>query len=329
MHRQSRRTLAAVSLLLGVTLPCALSGIALTTAMGATRPESQPSPKVMNGRIAFATEGARSQIYSVNPDGSDERQLTHVAAGVQVDMPDWSPNGGQIAYVSNASGSFDLMVMNADGSDQSVLAHSDGWDYQEPRWSPDGRRFAVMRCNQQFGFCDIDVLNADGTGRHIVVGGHLENFDPAWSPDGQELAFASNRAGLVSANWVLNLASSTLRRLTKPALDACFPSWSPRGTWILFMSDCDRSNPHVFVMRSDGSRAHRLSHEPPNKSSAVASYSPDGRRIVFISDILVGFGADLFTMNSNGTGQTAIVTDHRHIFFSDWGTNTTTDIGMR
>ena len=176
----------------------------------------------------------------------------------------------------------------------------------------------MARCNQTFGYCDIDVLNADGTGRHIVVGGHVDNADPYWSPDGTKLLFSSDRAGLVRAVWVKDLTGHTLRRLTKPALQGCLPVWSPLGDRILFMSDCEDGYLHVYVMRPDGSRARWISHEPPNKSTGFASYSPDGRRIVFASN------ADLYTMNANGTRQNAIVTDHRHVLFSDWGTNTST-----
>jgi Tol biopolymer transport system component len=310
--------LRLTALVIGAALPVSLGGTAVASTgwhVGSGEPLTIP-----NGRIVFATEGGRSQMYTVNPDGSDQRQLTHETNGVQVDQPDWSPDGRQISYVSNASGSFDLMVMNADGTNQHVVAHSDGWDYQQARWSPDGTRFAVVRCNQAFGYCDIDVMNSDGTGRHIVVGSHVHNFDPSWSPDGSQLAFTSDRAGLLAAVWVVDLVDHRLHRLTRPAIEGCYPSWSPLGNRILFTSDCDRPNPHLYVMNPDGSRVRRISSEPPNKASGFGSYSPDGRHIVFISDVLVGFGADLFTMNGNGTGRTVIVTNHRHVFFSDWGT---------
>ncbi len=303
--------------------------VAFAPAAAPTAQASSPALLVANGRIAFATEGAQSQIYTVNPDGSDERQLTQASGGVQVDMPDWSPDGSRIAYVSNASGSFDLMVMNADGTGKHLLAHSDGWDYNQPRWSPDGSQFVVRRCNNSYGYCDLDTMRSDGTGRHILVGSHVDNGDPSWSPNGSQIAFYSNRAGLLSAVWVVNSSGGGLHRLTRPAIEGCFPSWSPLGNRILFTSDCDRPNVHTWVMNPDGTRARRISHEPTNKSAGFASYSPDGRQIVLISDIQVGFGADVFVMNANGLNMHPIVTNHRHVFFTDWGTSTSTDTATR
>jgi Tol biopolymer transport system component len=305
----------------------ALLAFAPTSAVGSVSHDA--APLGVNGRIAFATEGAQSQIYTVNPDGTDQRELTHASNGVQVDMPDWSPDGSRIAYVSNTSGNYDVMVMNADGTGQYVLAHSAGWDYQQPRWSPDGSRFAVVRCNNSYGYCDLDTMRSDGTGRRLLVGSHVDNSDPSWSPDGSKIAFFSNRAGLIGAVWIVNSSGGGLRRLTRPAIEACSPSWSPLGNRILFTSDCDRPNPHTWVMNPDGTRARRLSPEPPNKAAAFGSYSPDGRHIVLISDVQVGFGADVYTMNANGTNFAPIVTDHRHVFWTDWGTSPTTDAASR
>ena len=81
-----RRSICFAAMVLTFALP--LGSSAYGGAPPATR---QQQNAVANGRIAFATEGGHSQIYTVNPDGSDERQLTHVSGGVQVDMPDWSP----------------------------------------------------------------------------------------------------------------------------------------------------------------------------------------------------------------------------------------------
>jgi TolB protein len=310
-------------------LPLGVLATSLLAAFGtvavAVPSKAAPSSAVAEtGLIAFATEGPHSQIYTVNPDGTGEKQLTHVAPGVQVDQPEWSPYADQIVYWSDASGTPDIWVMNSDGTDQHVLAHADGWDYSQPRWSPDGSEIAVVRCNEPFGYCDIDVMNADGSEEHRLVGGHAHNFDPNWAPNGDALAFASDRAGYVSAIWVKDLTGlGGLTRLSSPALEACLPDWSPDGAHLLFMSNCDRRFLHVYVMNSDGSAVGRLD-QPPHQSSGFASYSPDGAQIVFASNRLPGPGADLFTMNADGTDAQPIVTTHPHLLFSDWGSASST-----
>lgn len=335
MRHHSHRGAAAAA----IVLTSGLLGVASTSTASAG---ADSAPLIVNGRIAFSTgfiqpdpdpEG-HSQVYTVNPDGTDVRQLTHVPEGSQAGDPDWSPNGRRIAYVSNVSGDFSVMVMYADGSGKHALVQTAGSDYFTPRWSPDGTQLAVVHCRYLIGYplgCDIDVLNADGTGRRILVGSHVVNKDPEWSPDGTQIAFDSNRAGLISAVWLVNSAGGGLQRLTRPVIEAFYPQWSPLGNRILFANNQGRPHTNTFVMNPDGSRARQLTGVPYPYSAFFATYAPDGRHISFISDHpLHGRGFELFTMNGNGTDVTPIVTDHHRVTYSDWGTFTSsTDAAQR
>ncbi len=319
-HRRGKLA-AAVALTSGLLAAVAVSPATAGAPSGAT---------VGHGRIAFSTGfiqpqpdlSAHSQVFTVNPDGTDQRQLTHVPDGSFAGDPDWSPDGSQLAYVSNEPGNFAVMVMNADGTGQHQIAYVVDSDFYTPRWSPDGTQLAVSRCRTLNGYllgCDILVMNADGTGRRRLVGSHVINQYPAWSPDGTQIAFTSDRAGWLSATWVVNSAGGGLRRLTRPNLEAFYPQWSPLGNRVLFGDNFDRPHTNTFVMNPGGARVRQLTSVPSPDSAFFATYSPDGRQIVLISDSLPGPGIDLFTMNANGTGLTPIVTNRPHVTYSDWG----------
>src|SRR6266545_4430086 len=148
--------------------------------------------EALKGRILFVSHHSGNfDIYRINADGSDLRQLTTSPA--TDDTPAWSPDGQQIAFSSGK----DIQIMNADGSGQFSLVHT-AEDHSYPSWSPDGQRIAFT--TGDIGNYNIDIINVDGSGlTHLTAAspfaGNARN--PVWSPDGQQLAFMSIRDG----NW--------------------------------------------------------------------------------------------------------------------------------
>jgi Tol biopolymer transport system component len=273
-----------------------------------------------NGRIAFSTDFSQpSQIYTSRPNGTDVRQLTHYVRGHGASNPDISPDGEQIVFTHHNQ----IWVMDADGSNPLQLTLDPDRVSQTPSWSPDGTSIVFSRCSFPFGAqrCSIDVMNADGSGVTKLIGGDWRSQSPEYSPDGQTIAFASNRGGYVSNIWVIGSDGSDLDRLTEPKLQAWAPDWSPDGSRILFTSDSDLPFPSVFVMSSGGTDLHELTHFTDDYSGGFARYSPDGRKIVLVSDLAHSDHCctDLYVMNANGSNLHAILTSQPAVFATDWG----------
>jgi TolB protein len=287
------------------------------------------------GLVAFSTGfvlppdpdlSVDAQVYTVRADGSHERQLTHVSGdGVGAGDPAFSPDGARIAYVSNATGRMSVWMMDADGRHQHQVLTAPSTEFFQPAWSPDGARLAVVACDTSLGFtawCDIDTVDVDGARLRQLVGGHHHHAWPQWSPDGRTVSFVSDRAGLISAVWLVGVGSRHLTRLTQPDLEGGTADWSPNGRHLVVSSNAERPTGDLYRIRADGGRPLQLTHfAATGHTAAFGSYSPDGRRIVFASDVNrpAGTGADLFTMRLDGTDVRPLVTDQPDVVLSDWG----------
>ena len=284
-----------------------------------------------NGRIAFSTGGDGSdpsltgQIFTVRPDGSGLRQLTHVAKGQHAVNPSFSPNGEKILFQSDVTGTPQVWVMNADGSGKTQLTHSSTYLNLHPTWSPDGKRIVFGHCSPQpFGILDCHIAVMPATGGEIITltTGHWFDGDPQFSPDGTRIAFDSNRGGLQSAVWVINADGTGLKRLTAPKLEAFWPDWSPDGKHIAFTIRCCVAGSNVWVMSATGARPHALTHVSFPHNAGFESYSPDGRKLVLQSDLLLPPDTccgNVYVMNANGSNLHPIRTDRPTVLFTDWG----------
>ena len=159
-------------------------------------PEVDPAWSTDGRRIAFARRVRGSfDLFSVRPDGSDERRLTDTP-GVDELSPAWSPAGSRIAFARYEDrlerGSGDLWTAIADGGDERMLL-GDEHDYASPAWSPDGRRIALLKDSL------VAVVDAGGGApRPLTPGGEVKESRPSWSPDGTRLAFTRDPGKIIT-----------------------------------------------------------------------------------------------------------------------------------
>jgi Tol biopolymer transport system component len=172
-------------------------------------------------RLSFiGSDSPEVNIYAIAADGTGEINLSNSSA-VNV-ATGWSPDGKQIAFSSNRDSpkSWEIYVMNSDGSKQTRLTQLSlrGWAYTV--WSPDGTRLAVASPFDIQG--PIYVVNADGSGLIKLAD---EGASPMWSPDGKRIAFASGQEGK-SNIFVINVDGSELTQLTSTGNNYS-PQWQP------------------------------------------------------------------------------------------------------
>jgi TolB protein len=299
----------------------AVAGMTVVGLVGIGSPAHAAFPGT-NGRVVFDTGfSGRPQIYTIRPDGTGRRQLTHVAKGHAVSSPEFSPGGTRIVFTIDEQ----IWVMNADGSGQHQPTHRAGFLNHNPSWSPDGKTVLYVHDGQVYR---ARVTKPAPDSMDLAQRPFIKEWgaqsNPRWSPDGSKIAFVSNRGGFVSAVWVMNANGGAVKRLTDPNLEAGSPDWSPGGTRILFGTNVDRPRSQIWVMHADGSSPHPLTHMPLHGDAPVASYSPDGRKIVLLTNLnqlahptLCCW--DLYVMNADGSHLHLITTQDAGVTSPDWG----------
>jgi dipeptidyl aminopeptidase/acylaminoacyl peptidase len=253
--------------------------------------------------IAFVTSDRR--IAVIEPDGSEERVLTTGAEGENVvdpsrvhdQSPQWSPDGSVIYFVRVVGDQEWLCSVRADGSGFDVISRN--LDGGHIVLSPDGARLAYDGNDGQLHVMNVDASPvAIPDARRSRPGWMLWGPDrPAWSPDGNTIAFAGPADGSGRcwnegcALWILQLETGGLTDLTldRPTEHVVSVVWASIGR-IVYTSVIDGSDDaplRIWSIDPDGSDRREI---PSDGRSIPVAYAPDG------GSLLVGrYGAFPYT----------------------------------
>jgi Tol biopolymer transport system component len=200
-------------------------------------------------------------------------------------FPSLSPDGEFLAYSAEPDGGdTDIFLERVGGRNPINLTEdSDAADIM-PAFSPDGRTIAF--CSTQ-GRGGIFVMGATGESVRRLTD---EGFDPAWSPDGERIAYATEGAfdplarNRLSALRLVDVTSGETSEIFEG--DAMQPSWSPNGHriagWSAYSGLSSTGQRDIFTIRSDGTDRVAVTDDVAVDWNPV--WSADGRHLYFVSD---------------------------------------------
>lgn len=284
---------------------------------GAQPPPAAP-PLVFGGDPRVSPDGSRilfssnragvSQLYLMNADGSNVRQLTTESAGAY--SANWSPDGKRIVYITSGAADADqIVIMNADGTQRHTISEAKG--NQSPSWSADESK--ILFATGDFPNINIYTMNADGGEKRNIAPNPGFDYDPAWSPDGKTIALVTGIRGQGVRVWVMNADGSGRRRITNSADAEERPAWSPDGRYLAFQASKRGGGPHeayVHVVEISSGADRRLgTHDRPYLDE-TPSWFPDGRRIAFQSDRTGRM--EVWVMNADGSGQQQVTNSDKN-----------------
>ena len=277
---------------------CALSLIFLSTGICAVLAKAPTTPKI----LFTSTRDGNREIYMMNPDGSEQVNLTqHPATDLGAV---WSPTGEQILFVSDRQRARvrDLYVMDADGSNvrrvfkKKITAWRDN-----PTWSSDGKQFAYQYIDRDRGKYGLYIATLGEEDAEPLPYGS----GPEWSPDGTEIACSIPH----QFGARLTFMDVRTRKLEQPLPDKALqwqrnPSWSAAGDRIAISGnrhlkpdiagkDLDEARAlhnawsdkfTVYIVNRDGTGLRQLVEED-GPDARVSALSPDGSEVLYTQEI--------------------------------------------
>src|SRR5437867_304908 len=183
-------------------------------------------------RAAFE---ARGDIFTVPAEKGDYRNLTQ-SPGAHDRSPAWSPDGSQLAWLSDASGEYQLMLGDPLGlsAPRSVALPSTAF-FSAPAWSPDGAQILLQ--DNHRNLWTIEVTSGKAT--KIDTDNYpdpVRSFDAVWAPDSKWIAYSKNLPSHLRAIFIYSLAEKKSHHITDGLADSISPAFDAGAKYLYFMA---------------------------------------------------------------------------------------------
>jgi|WetSurMetagenome_2_1015567.scaffolds.fasta_scaffold00183_2 tricorn protease len=181
---------------------------------------------------------ARGEIFTVPAEKGDVRNLTN-SSGAADRTPAWSPDGQKIAWFSDASGEYQLII-----SDQNGLVPPKAISIEKPTffynlcWSPDSKKVAFTNAERDLLIVDVEkgtVQKAD----YDLMAVPERSLIPVWSPDSRWIAYSKQLPNKYRAVMLYNTDGNKSYQITDGLSDCVSPAWDKGGKYLYFLASTD------------------------------------------------------------------------------------------
>ena len=179
----------------------------------------------------------RGEIMSVPKEKGSWRNMTQ-SSGVADRAGVWSPKGDQVAWFSDASGEYQLVIADQKGAIKKRISFEKPTFYFRPDWSADGKHIAYTDTHYNVWITNVEtgkswIADTDGFAHPN------RSMNPVWSPDGKWVAYAKQLKSHFKAIFAYNVDSKKVVQLTDGMADAISPVWDEDGEYLYFLASTD------------------------------------------------------------------------------------------
>ncbi|MDX1571853.1 MAG: PDZ domain-containing protein [Xanthomonadales bacterium] len=281
-------------------------------------------------RAVFA---ARGEIFTVPATEGLTRNVTRTPAVREIHVT-WSPDGRHVAYLSDATGEYELYVAPQDGTGEPRQVTRGGkiWRFQ-PVWSPDSRLLAFGDTDRRLQVVDVEsgrITTADQSDFNTIT-------DYSWAPDSRHLAYTKQNEATFASVWIYDHERGETRQLTADDSFEANPVFDPEGRYLYFLSsrdfDLTFSSLEFNYLVTDSTRVYAgllnadqpALRRPENDEVSIGDEKPAGEKnekakededeeVELVIDF-EGFGSRVVALQDGGSDYRALSANAAGVFY--------------